>query len=481
MRRIGVASFIFAMFLCGLASAQLSPRYAEYFDGPAGFLLTKSESKQWKKIKDDAAAEMWIELFWAKRDPNLDTSVNEFRVEFDRRVESADREFAHDGERGAMSDRGKVLVLLGVFSRRAVKEPWSLSAKSSTGGEQKNSTVVEVWEYPAETLPVEMSDDVLRVYFGESRLGRGDFSLSYARPWNTFAKRALAKAPDAILRHPNLSEVPEYGLLPGSDAATKEQLTWLDGDKTWPEGAKAFMVEGLVGGPNRYLWIYLFLPDGVPADSLIGRLVNSAEEVGTFALNTKANQIEAGSSYELGIPVSPGSWRLDLAVGGPLGPVGVTSLTADIADLGDEEPAISPIYWGQEAQRASDATLGDTFNVGGWHVPPIVKDEHDAGDTISYLAYLVNPTIDEESGKPPLLLAISAYRGDAILFEQPADTMPVSKVFDGLWMFGSNFSVDFFSEPGDHILKIEIELPADGIRREVEIPICVAKGQGGDS
>ena len=37
-----------------------------------------------------AEAKAFIELFWAKRDPNLETPVNEFRQEFNMRVEAAD-------------------------------------------------------------------------------------------------------------------------------------------------------------------------------------------------------------------------------------------------------------------------------------------------------------------------------------------------------------------------------------------------------
>src|ERR1017187_268214 len=82
-----------------------SPEYA--------WLATDAEQKAWKKITSDEEADHFIQLFWAKRDPDLKTPVNEFKVVFDQRVKEADQYFTMARVRGALTERGKLYILLG--------------------------------------------------------------------------------------------------------------------------------------------------------------------------------------------------------------------------------------------------------------------------------------------------------------------------------------------------------------------------------
>src|SRR4051812_31642267 len=105
-----------AVFLAVAVSplfAALSKEYAEFAKGPAELLLTKEERKQWKAIGTDEQAKAFIDLFWARRDPTPGTAKNEFRMDFDERVKSADERFHTGYGPGSKSDRGKVFILLG--------------------------------------------------------------------------------------------------------------------------------------------------------------------------------------------------------------------------------------------------------------------------------------------------------------------------------------------------------------------------------
>ena len=106
--------------LCLFSAASafaLSDQYVQFGKGPAQWIMTKDEARQWKTIKDDVAAQAFIDLFWAKRDPSAGTPVNEFRDEFDARVKYADDHFAHGRTPGSMSDRGHALIVMGSPSR----------------------------------------------------------------------------------------------------------------------------------------------------------------------------------------------------------------------------------------------------------------------------------------------------------------------------------------------------------------------------
>jgi len=76
------------------------------------------EREEWGRLRDDAARAAFIERFWKRRDPDPQTEANDYRELIARRVAFADRFFVVPNElRGAMSDRGRVFVLLGTPPR----------------------------------------------------------------------------------------------------------------------------------------------------------------------------------------------------------------------------------------------------------------------------------------------------------------------------------------------------------------------------
>jgi len=105
--------FLLVVLLAPLTEAQLSSEYAGWADGPEGFLLTKKEKKEWNKVATDAEAKRFIELFWARRNPEVNNPFNSFKAEFDSKVKFADENFGYPGHRGSLSDRAKVLILMG--------------------------------------------------------------------------------------------------------------------------------------------------------------------------------------------------------------------------------------------------------------------------------------------------------------------------------------------------------------------------------
>src|SRR6185369_18082539 len=99
--------------------AALSPKYQEWGEGPVRWIMTSDEQRQWKQLATDEDAEKFISLFWARRDPTPGTPVNEFKNDFESRVMVADQRYADINStgqvitRGSMSDRGRVLLVLG--------------------------------------------------------------------------------------------------------------------------------------------------------------------------------------------------------------------------------------------------------------------------------------------------------------------------------------------------------------------------------
>ncbi len=95
------------------------PLYAGDPGWPAtavSFLLTDAEKKQFANLADDAARREWVFRFWKALDPDPATPDNEYEIEFYRRVQYADAHFSTETVRGSLSDRGRVLLVLGAPS-----------------------------------------------------------------------------------------------------------------------------------------------------------------------------------------------------------------------------------------------------------------------------------------------------------------------------------------------------------------------------
>ncbi len=96
------------------AFAALPFEYVDWVNGPVQFIMSKDELAKFRTLQSGAEAEAFVDLFWARRDPTPDTPRNEAKEQFDARVEYADKSLK-DGSRlrGAMTDRGKTLILYG--------------------------------------------------------------------------------------------------------------------------------------------------------------------------------------------------------------------------------------------------------------------------------------------------------------------------------------------------------------------------------
>lgn len=75
------------------------------------YIITKEEKKMYLEMpKSDRTN--FKEEFWKKRDSDLDTEMNEFKVEYFERIDEANRLFTA-GKPGWLTDRGQTFILLG--------------------------------------------------------------------------------------------------------------------------------------------------------------------------------------------------------------------------------------------------------------------------------------------------------------------------------------------------------------------------------
>ncbi len=93
--------------------------------------------------------------FWASRDPNPNTAINELMEEYFRRVNYANREFSNFNEGGWLSDRGRILIKFG-YPDDIERHPFEL-----------DSVPYVVWRYYA----------LRKIFVFADRSGFGDYRL----------------------------------------------------------------------------------------------------------------------------------------------------------------------------------------------------------------------------------------------------------------------------------------------------------------
>ena len=117
-RPVAVAGLLAMVTVCAtLIAARQAPDYdapdKRWREGPVRYLLTREESLAYRKLRTTGDRRLFIQTFWAKRDPDPATPENEYRSLFYRRVAEADRSFTESTTPGWKTDRGKVYVLVG--------------------------------------------------------------------------------------------------------------------------------------------------------------------------------------------------------------------------------------------------------------------------------------------------------------------------------------------------------------------------------
>jgi len=464
-----------AMGLAVAAGAQVSETHRSFFDGPAGYIATKAEKKTFAKLASDAEAAQFIELFWAMRDPNLATAVNEYKVDFDLRVAAADAQFGHERGRGSMTDRGRTLIVMGrPFAVSHLLPDSMVRLMGERDSDQRGG--FEVWTYRGEQVPDSVKAHEVYFIFVESRVGANDYPLDRGERQNARALKLLADAPERFLRHPDLEAVPRLGLVAGSQAATAAELAVLAHEpRPWPEGAEVRAVQGVQSGSLFPLWLHLRLPAAVPAaTSVIGRATSAAGgEAGTFSAAAAVVASPGGHAYELSLPLGGGTWKVEVALLAGDAPVAVTTIDATLEAAPADGTWISPLYWGADVRQESLAALGDPFNIGGWHVIPQPGDRYRLEESVGYFCMLVRPGL-AANGQPAVETRMALFRGDTKLTETAPEPTPISLVHGELWMFGSNLPLAAFRTAGEYRVDVTIRDTVSGVERTAGIPLEIA-------
>lgn len=420
-----------ALLIGTSAFPQLSGWYADWVYGPVRHLMTKEELRRWKAIHTDEEAEAFIDLFWAKRDPTPSTPRNEFHEEFDARVALADDQFSNGRERGAMTDPGKVIVLLGppyrVSGRAGAPSVSSLgpipatAPRDSQGGVLVPNPVREsnrqVWTYAHDRKPrfIPQSDFIL-VFLDE---GNNDWKLAYTERTNP--DMILQEAVNGLIVSPALTKAP-FRAGPTSAHLRSKSFRDLFLETSYKQFRSAGQSKS---GPATLTWGECVTPAGEHFVSLqlyaaAGAEITAGQKVNFFSVlentsgdivdvdETPTTMIASGSDayVDKSVPVDPGTYMATLGLSAEGHLITATRVPMNIEKLDPAAPGISPLLLSSNIYPLK-TPYGqmDPFTFGGLKVVPKGDSLFTTRGDLWYFVELRNPGVGNE-GAPKIRVAI---------------------------------------------------------------------------
>ncbi|HVT04690.1 MAG TPA: GWxTD domain-containing protein [Thermoanaerobaculia bacterium] len=443
MHKSIVTAGLAILLSAGSAFAALSPEHVAWGKSAAKFLLTPEEAAKWKSINNDGDAQRFEDLFWARRDPTPGTSQNEFRDEFNVRVKFADERYGFARTPGSVSDRGRVVVLLGppsrmIFSKDEKTIPkieQGITSDGSDGSLKDVEPPTETWLYERERIPAWAGTQVLDVPFFD-RNGSKDWKLGRSNKTNV--NELLKMSVQMGIKQPNLTEAPTFA--PGAPApAAKPQVvtvtvpapqvtapmvtfktqslqTAVDDFKT-ARGTSykdAYVTYGTftTAEGEYFVPVQVYVPQssGLKADQALtffgvvsdptGKVVSVYEEPATLT-PTKEDLY-----FDKSLMLSPGKYNGTFGLAADGKPLTMTTVNMNLTPIEKGTPSVSDLFLSNNIDVMKTAqNPTDPFAFGGLKVVPKGDRVFHTTDELGYFVELRNPGVDA-AGNPKIQMSM---------------------------------------------------------------------------
>jgi GWxTD domain-containing protein len=479
-RRQSLFVFAAVFLMAAVAHGQLSQEYADWADGPAGFLLTKDEQKEWESITTDAAAKDFIELFWARRNPQPDTPFNPFKAEFDAKVKYAEENFSYPGHNGATTDRARVLILMGRPEgvQNKVPEQTVQGLGTTAGGTDEVRGNSQVWFYNPGELPAgfKVKGSQLYFLFYEDKMGSNNFILDRSARESFKGLSALADAPDVYLLHPEMTEIPKPVSIAGGRQAPADHLAWLGKELPLNESVRVLSELGVNDGVTRPLWLDIEMPaDGPTVEYFTGQVEDADGNIlSNFEIDAVPFAGQYGTAYHISIPLAVGTYTVKMVGAAGDSPLLTESIDITVEDVPEEGVWMSPIWLGLSAAPNEQAKLGDPYSFGGWQLSPVTGPDFTRSNEIVFFGFVVRPEVNPEGAVN--LEARIRVKKDGKTLGRPL-TMPLdaSQVIGDLYMYGSSIALSGLPETGSYEFVFKVTQGTSETSSEVSLPVDIAE------
>ena len=483
MRKAIAVAILFVAASVLAQAPELSPKYTDWFESPVKFLMTPEEVRQWHALKSDADAEKFIDLFWAKRDPTPGTLRNEFHEEFDRRVAFADKNFSDRFGRGALSDRGKTVILLGLPYRVTGSAGAQVGGGgiAITGGRRGA---------PVARGPVADPDTQYWMYAHQNKpkvVSQGDFTIAFARQeqgeWQlgdterTKPQQIFMEAVNGYIVSPKLTEVPNYAkpavynpTFKSADVkaafesykSDTEPLTW--GEFVTSEG-------------EHYVSAHLPLPASAAGQKVTSWAV--VEDSSGKVVDVKENETTVGTNpyIERSLQLDPGTYTVTYGASSQGNVIAESRAKITVQGLDPKATAVSPLILASAViPMTTNWEPMDPFIFGGFKVVPKADATFGTTGDMWYFVELLNPGTNDE-GKPNIRVQVDVRGTTAkgpVEMHLPMQDASLAPLKDetNRYALGTSLPLESF-RPGDYTMKVHIVDVVSGKEYDLEKPFHI--------
>ncbi len=398
-------------------------------------LILPDEEKTFRDLKDKSDRLEFEKVFWARRDPDLDTPENEFQATYNSARAEVDRQFKVGGTPGSLTDCGRVYLLLG--------KPDEMK-QDKVSGDVPSLRPSEIWTYrdrPGQTFAG-----------GQVQI---QFEKDCQLPQGARLGEQLSRVAQDRVVHPNLAytKTPDGHLVKLADQLPKPtpaQALLKTPRQDFAAAAQNSMMLRSPGGEGATYVAGLVRATGVPRDAgaktvPVNVAVQAIDAKGKVAAQKErqvtAEFAEDGSvliSY--GMPLRPGSYKLNVAVFDPKSGKGsVATQPVEVADVNEAQLEVMPLVLLQNIQEGGATAdpkdpLAD-FVLGQNRLVPVFDNVFPKGGALNVIGAYYNATKDAGTGKASVNWSYSilkdgklAGKMDDQMFETDAGTPVIGPV-----------------------------------------------------
>lgn len=427
-----IHTYLVATILAGMsmtALAAVSPAKRSWADGPVQFLMTNEEKAAWLALDNDAAADDFIALFWARRDPTPGTPRNELREDFEARVKYADEQFSTPSQKGSMSDRGKVLIILGVplkaVSVKSQHPGTGLAPShqaddaSRTDNDLDRQAIHQVWVYESAASRKLFSLPHVEISFID-RAGNGDFQLQVGpADLHSAEQRAIAQN----ITQPELTKAPVFEAPKAAVAAVAAPVQGIqsaalqaavDAAKSAaPSAAQVSYAEFVAPTGDYFIPIALIVPKSAnlasdSVDTFFGEIRDaSGAKVTSFEEKAKPVATKNGWLVDKTLDLPTGKYTAVVGVAKGGQPLLVGSTPIETTVLAKDAVGVGKLtFWSEILTLPDAAPVKSPYAFGKLKIVPNPTATFTNKDELGYFVEVNNPGIDPTANEPKLQMSI---------------------------------------------------------------------------
>ncbi|MBK5292748.1 MAG: GWxTD domain-containing protein [Acidobacteriia bacterium] len=426
---------------------ELETPFRKWLNEDVSYIITDEERTAFKRLATDEEREQFIEQFWLRRDPTPDSMENEFKEEHYRRIAYTNERFA-SGIPGWKTDRGRIYIAYGPPDEiESHPSGGTYERPIEEGGGTTSTYPFEKWRY---RWIEGVNTDVIIEFVDPTMTGE------YRMTMDPSEKDALLYVPNA-----GLTLYEQMGMSSKTDRFSRTDGTRLGtGNQPMPQRMNQFErlqqfanlqkpppikfkdLEAAVTSSIKFNT----LPIKVRADflkmttntimtnitaqmekrdlqfqdkegisrgvvniygritSMSRRVVNVFEDVVTVEVPTELLQeaIKGSSIYQKGVPLSPGTYRLNLVIKDIVGG-NMTNyeMALSVPRYDEETLAMSSLILADLIEKVPTRSIGTgQFVIGASKVRPRVTESFRQNEKMGIYVQFYNFTPDEKTQKP---------------------------------------------------------------------------------